>query len=211
MKRGLDIDGWVLQLPQHSDAAAEMIHDFEVKTSTLELLCSSHEKCCATFPDDTKYIGTPLPVLIMQIKNLNKFFSFDIVVEDTSGQVRTITASNKDNLIRFDSAHGRLPLRLVSGWNSVVLDLGALTRRLFNAEYKHATRCVMADVLHCMKVLFSSPSLVSFITSLCHCAAPVINPCSVHLHANCRVLRIFFADRVYKEKELPRALRIFDE
>jgi hypothetical protein len=157
-------------VPANTDAAAEMIHDFEVKTSTLELLCSSHEKCRATFPDDTKYIGTPLPVLIMQIKNLNKFFSFDVVIEDTSGQLRTITASNKDNLIRFDQQHGRVPLRLVPGWNSIVLDLGALTRRLFSAEYKHATR--------------------------------------VHLHANCRVLRVFFADKLYKERDLPYPLRL---
>lgn len=125
MKRSLDIDGWVLQLPPHSDAAAEMIHDFEVKTSALELLCSQHDKLRATFPDDFKYIGTPLPVLVLQVKNLSKFFSFDIIVEDTSGQTRTISASNKDNLIRFDALHARLPLRLVPGWNSVCARVGA--------------------------------------------------------------------------------------
>lgn len=31
----------------------------------------------------------------------------------------------------------------------------------------------------------------------------------IHLHANCRVLRIFFCDRLYKERELPSCLRLF--
>ena len=77
------------------------------------------------------------------------------------------------NLIRFEPTETRLPMRLVPGWNSVVLDLSALIRRLHHTEYKHATR--------------------------------------ITLFANCRVLRIFFCDRLYKQDELPHALRLFPE
>ena len=70
LKHTFDIEGWVISVPPKSDATVERMLDYEIKSDTLELLCSQYDKLQATFPDETKYIGTDFPLLVFQIKNV---------------------------------------------------------------------------------------------------------------------------------------------
>jgi hypothetical protein len=83
------------------------------------------------------------------------------------------TLTHTQTLVRVDPKFASMPLHLTSGWNSVVVDLAALVRRIWNCEYKHCSR--------------------------------------LNLCANTRIRRIYFCDRLYKEAELPSALKLFPE
>merc|ERR1719478_1878046 len=99
--------------------------------------------------DSTKTLGIKLPFLVMIIKNLKKYFSFEVKVLD-------------DKNIRR---------RLDEGWNQIQFNLSDFTRRAYGTNY--------------------------------------IETLQIQLHANCRIRRIYFSDRLYSEEELPPEFKLF--
>eukprot|EP00455_Lapot_gusevi_P006905 TRINITY_DN12973_c0_g1_i4.p1 TRINITY_DN12973_c0_g1~~TRINITY_DN12973_c0_g1_i4.p1 ORF type:complete len:188 (-),score=25.41 TRINITY_DN12973_c0_g1_i4:3-566(-) len=139
MKKKFDIEGWVV-LSQQNDGIVQLIHDLEVESDVLELLCSKNEHVAASFPEESKFIGTPLPFLNIQLKNLDKYVGFEVVVEDVNDVMRIIKSSNRQAAVRLNVDTISIPLKLTDGWNSIVLDLDSLLRRVFNVRYKHCIR-----------------------------------------------------------------------
>lgn len=64
-----------------------------------------------------------------------------------------------------------MPMRLDSGWNQIVLNLGDYVKRGYGTNYSET--------------------------------------CRVTVHANCRIRRIYFTDRLYSEDELPAEFKLF--
>ncbi len=45
--------------------------------------------------------------------------------------------------------------------------------------------------------------------NLCHAGTNYVETLRVQVHANCRIRRIYFSDRLYSEEELPPEFKLF--
>ena len=108
--------------------------------------------------DPSKTLGIKLPFLVMIIKNLKKYFTFEVTVLDDKDVRRRFRASNYQSTTRVKPFICTMPMRLDEGWNQIQFNLSDFTRRAYGTNYIETLR--------------------------------------VQLHANCRIRRIYFSDRL---------------
>merc|ERR1719353_2557320 len=121
--------------------------------------------------DPNKTLGIKLPFLVMIIKNLKKYFTFEVQVLDDKNIRRRFRASNYQSTTRVKPFICTMPMRLDEGWNQIQFNLSDFTRRAYGTNYIETLR--------------------------------------VQIHANCRLRRIYFSDRLYSEEELPPEFKLF--
>ncbi|EDV25493.1 uncharacterized protein TRIADDRAFT_23937 [Trichoplax adhaerens] len=122
-------------------------------------------------PNSKKFLGIKLPFLVMIIKNMNKFFTFEVQVLDDKNIRRRFRASNYQSTTRVKPFICTMPMRLDDGWNQIQFNLSDFTRRAYGTNYIETLR--------------------------------------VKIHANCRIRRVYFSDRLYSEDELPPEFKLF--
>ncbi|XP_071440806.1 cilia- and flagella-associated protein 20-like [Hetaerina americana] len=148
------------------------VSDEDAKSLVLELrgvnVATTYISCPAT-PKAT--LGIRLPFLIMIIKNLKKYFTFEIQILDDKCMKRRFRFSNYQSSTRVNPFTCSMPLGLTTSWNMVHFNLADFTRRAYGTNYIETSR--------------------------------------VQMHANCRIRRIYFADRLYTEDELPADFKLF--
>jgi hypothetical protein len=107
----------------------------------------------------------------MIIKNLKKYFTFEVQVLDDKNVRRRFRASNYQSTTRVKPFICTMPMRLDEGWNQIQFNLGDFTRRAYGTNYIETLR--------------------------------------VQIHANCRIRRVYFSDRLYTEDELPPDFKLY--
>eukprot|EP00897_Mesotaenium_endlicherianum_P008613 jgi/Mesen1/7780/ME000408S06892 len=148
------------------------VTDDDIQSSVLEVLgtnLSANYISCPADPGAT--LGIKLPFLVMIVKNVHKYFSFEVQVLDDKNVRRRFRASNYQATTRVKPYICTMPMRLEEGWNQVQFNLADFTRRAYGTSYTETLR--------------------------------------VQVHANCRVRRIYFSDRLYAEDELPPEFKLF--
>ncbi|XP_055353496.1 cilia- and flagella-associated protein 20-like [Paramacrobiotus metropolitanus] len=148
------------------------ITDEDVQSLVLELASPNVSTCWIACPaDDKKSLGIKLPFLVMIVKNLEKYFTFEIQIIDDKGIRRRFRASNFQVEARVKPFICTMPMRLDDGWNQVQFNLADFVRRAYGTNYVETIR--------------------------------------ITVHANCRLRRIYFADRLYSEDEVPHEFKLF--
>ena len=152
------------------------ITDADIQSSVLEIIGSNVSTTYISCPQQekgkqAKVLGIKLPFLVMIIKNLKKYFTFEVQVMDDKGVRRRFRASNYQSTTRVKPFICTMPMRLDDGWNQIQFNLSDFTRRAYGTNY--------IETLH------------------------------VQIHANCRIRRIYFSDRLYSEEELPPEFKLF--
>jgi hypothetical protein len=123
-----------------------------------------------------------------------------------------------------------MPMRLDEGWNQIQFNLSDFTRRAYGAWWWAASLCNRASGR-----VASLPAPVCMQSMYAHAATPLsrhspscdsptradplyfprdagtnyIETLRVQVHANCRIRRIYFSDRLYSEEELPPEFKLF--
>ncbi|XVF08847.1 hypothetical protein REPUB_Repub07fG0039200 [Reevesia pubescens] len=147
-------------------------HDDDIQSNVLEIIGSNIQSTYITCPaDPAATLGIKLPFLVMIVKNLKKYFSFEIQILDDKNVRRRFRASNFQAVTRVKPYICTMPLRLDEGWNQIQLNLADYTRRAYGTNYVETLR--------------------------------------VQVHANCRLRRIYFSDRLYSEEELPPEFKLY--
>ncbi|KAK3025310.1 hypothetical protein RJ639_044441 [Escallonia herrerae] len=163
------------------------MQDDDIQSNVLEIVGSNVQSTYITCPaDPAATLGIKLPFLVMIVKNVKKYFTFEIQVLDDKNVRRRFRASNYQVYIsvaikgfhfsfqavtRVKPFICTMPLRLDEGWNQIQLNLADYTRRAYGTNYVETLR--------------------------------------VQVHANCRLRRIYFADRLYSEEELPPEFKLY--
>jgi hypothetical protein len=148
------------------------ITDQDIQSSVLEIMGTNVSTNYITCPaDPKKTLGIKLPFLVMIIKNLKKYFTFEVQVLDDKNVRRRFRASNYQSTTRVKPFICTMPMRLDEGWNQIQFNLSDFTRRAYGTNYIETLR--------------------------------------VQIHANCRIRRIYFSDRLYSEEELPPEFKLF--
>ncbi|RYR32459.1 hypothetical protein Ahy_A10g047027 isoform A [Arachis hypogaea] len=159
--------------------------DEDIQSNVLEIVGSNIQSTYITCPaDPAATLGIKLPFLVMIVKNLKKYFTFEIQILDDKNVRRRFRASNfqlgipSDELFCMLQAVTRvkpyictMPLRMDDGWNQIQLNLADFTKRAYGTNYMETLR--------------------------------------VQVHANCRLRRIYFSDRLYSEEELPPEFKLY--
>ncbi|XP_071612577.1 cilia- and flagella-associated protein 20-like isoform X2 [Heliangelus exortis] len=148
------------------------ITDNDIRSLVLEIAGTNVSTTYITCPDDPKEtLGIKLPFLVMIIKNLKKYFTFEVQVLDDKNVRRRFRASNYQSTTRVNPFSCTMPLRLDDGWNQIQFNLSDFTRRAYGTNYIETLR--------------------------------------VQIHANCRIRRVYFSDRLYSEDELPAEFKLY--
>ncbi|XP_037951043.1 cilia- and flagella-associated protein 20-like [Teleopsis dalmanni] len=148
------------------------ITDNDIQSLVLEIVGTNVSTTFITCPPDPKKtLGIKLPFLVMIIKNLKKYFTFEVQVLDDKNVRRRFRASNYQSTTRVKPFICTMPMRLDDGWNQIQFNLSDFTRRAYGTNYVETLR--------------------------------------VQIHANCRIRRIYFSDRLYSEDELPPEFKLF--
>lgn len=148
------------------------IQDEDIQSNVLEIVGSNVQTTYITCPADlSATLGIKLPFLVLIVKDLKKYFTFEIQILDDKNVRRRFRASNFQAVTRVKPFICTMPLRLDEGWNQIQLNLADYTRRAYGTNYVETLR--------------------------------------VQVHAKCRLRRIYFADRLYSEEELPPEFKLY--
>ena len=122
--------------------------------------------------DPCKTLGIKLPFLVMIIKNLKKYFTFEVQVSvlflfavlpmmvcvqvlDDKNVKRRFRASNYQSTTRVKPFICTMPMRLDEGWNQIQFNLSDFTRRAYGTNYIEThrvqvanDRCIYTAVVH---------------------------------------------------------------
>jgi len=148
------------------------ITDPDIQSSVIEIMGTNVSTNYIICPSDAKQtLGIKLPFLVMILKNVKKYFTFEVQVLDDKNVKRRFRASNYQSTTRVKPFICTMPMRLDEGWNQIQFNLSDFTRRAYGTNY--------------------------------------IETCKVQIHANCRIRRIYFSDRLYSEEELPPEFKLF--
>ncbi|KAL9260213.1 Cilia- and flagella-associated protein 20-like protein [Drosera capensis] len=146
--------------------------DEDIQSNVLEIVGSKIQSVYITCPaDPAATLGIKLPFLVMIVKNLKKYFTFEIQILDDKNVRRRFRASNYQAVTRVEPYICTMPLKMDDGWNQIQLNLSDFTRRAYGTNYVETLR--------------------------------------VQVHANCRLRRIYFSDRLYSEEELPAEFKLY--
>ncbi|KAF1885544.1 hypothetical protein Lal_00029433, partial [Lupinus albus] len=163
-----------LQIWDKEDGHVKRPHDEDIQSDVLEIIGSNIQSTYITCPaDPAATLGIKLPFLVMIVKNLKKYFTFEIQVLDDKNVRRRFRASNFQAVTRVKPYICTMPLRMDEGWNQIQFNLADFTKRAYGTNYVETLR--------------------------------------VQVHANCRLRRIYFSDRLYSEEELPPEFKLNHE
>ncbi|CAG8469740.1 6494_t:CDS:2 [Cetraspora pellucida] len=157
---------------KHEESHVSRVTDEDIHSIVIEVVSPNVATTYITCPAQlNRTLGIKLPILVLIVKNLKKYFTFEVQVMDDKNVKRRFRASNFQAVTRVKPYICTMPMRLDEGWNQVQFNLADFTRRAYSTNYVETLR--------------------------------------VQIHANCRLRRIYFADRVYAEEELPPEMKLW--
>ena len=103
------------------------VTDQDIQSLIIEITGSNVATTYITCPCNPRLsLGIKLPYLVMIVKNLKKFFSFEIEILDDKGVKRRFRSSNYQTVTRVRDQICSMPLRLDEGWNQITFNLTRL-------------------------------------------------------------------------------------
>lgn len=109
---------------------------------------------------------------------------------------RRFRASNYQSTTRVKPFICTMPMRLDDGWNQIQFNLSDFTRRAYGTNY-----------IETLRVQVSAPWRLIYVSHIC-CIFTIYVFLS-QIHANCRIRRVYFSDRLYSEDELPAEFKLY--
>ncbi|CAJ0834087.1 22154_t:CDS:2 [Entrophospora sp. SA101] len=156
----------------YQESHVTCIIDEDINSMVIEITSPNVATTYITCPAQlNRTLGIKLPILVFIVKNMKKYFTFEVQILDDKNIKRRFRASNYQSVTRVKPYICTMPMRLDEGWNQIQFNLADFTRRAYSTNYVETSR--------------------------------------VQIHANCRLRRVYFADRIYAEEELPPEMKLW--
>ncbi|KAG0340383.1 Cilia- and flagella-associated protein 20 [Podila humilis] len=147
------MDGAVAQV---QEPHIEFVIDETLNSQVLELVSTHLPSTFITTPSlATRTLGIKLPILVLLVKNLGKYWSFEVTVLDDRGERRRFRASNFQTVTRVKPFITTMPLRMDAGWNQIQLNLADYTKRAYGTTYTETLRITIHANCRLRRVYFS--------------------------------------------------------
>ncbi|KCV69240.1 hypothetical protein H696_04657 [Fonticula alba] len=150
----------------HESASVKLTQDALIRSRVLEILtpegCPSAALVTTSIscpPGPGQSIGIRLPFLTIQVKNLNRYFSFEVEVEDDQGVVRRFRCSNFNTTTRVKEYICTMPLLLDAGWNIVKIDLAQMVRCVYGTQFTEVRSITIHPNCLLRRIFFSDKNI----------------------------------------------------
>ncbi|KAG0093076.1 hypothetical protein BGZ92_007551 [Podila epicladia] len=141
---------------QVQEPHVEFMIDETLNSQVLELLSTHLPSTFITTPSlATRTLGIKLPILVFLVKNLGKYWSFEVTILDDRGEKRRFRASNFQTTTRVKPYITTMPLRMDPGWNQIQLNLADYTKRAYGTAYAETLRITIHANCRLRRVYFS--------------------------------------------------------
>ena len=121
----------VLLLFQVQNGHIKRITDNDIQSLVIEIVGTNVSTTFITCPEEPKKVlGIKLPFLVMIIKNLKKYFTFEVQVLDDKNVKRRFRASNYQSTTRVKPFICTMPMRLDDGWNQIQVNTASCCQTL---------------------------------------------------------------------------------
>lgn len=129
------------------------ITDEDIKSLVLEIKSSNVSTTYITCPKINKSLGIKLKHFVMIVKNIDRFFTFEVEIIDDTQIKRRFRGSNFQSQTKVMDFVCSMPLRLQSGWNHINLDLADYTKRAYGTNYVETSR-VTVNANCCLRRIY---------------------------------------------------------
>jgi len=138
------------------NGSIKRITDEDIQSLVIEISGANVSTTFITCPADPRQsLGIKLPYLVMIVKNLNKYFSFEVEIMDDKQVKRRFRASNFQSVTRVKHFICTMPLRLDEGWNQVGFNLSDFTKRAYGTNYVETVRVTINANCRLRRIYFS--------------------------------------------------------
>lgn len=132
------------------------ITDSEISSCVIEVMGSNVATTYITCPKNPKQtLGIKLPYLVMLIKNMQKYFSFEVTILDDKNIKRRFRASNYQTTTRVKPFVCTMPMKLDRGFNQIQFNLSDFTRRAYGTNYLETLRVQIHCSCRIRRVFFT--------------------------------------------------------
>lgn len=131
------------------------ITDDDIKSLVLEIKSSNVSTTFITCPKVNMSLGIKLNHFVMIVKNMDKFFSFELEILDDTQTKRRFRASNFQSQTRVKDFICTMPLKLDSGWNHININLSDFTKRAYGSNYVETIRITVNANCRLRRIYFS--------------------------------------------------------
>lgn len=129
--------------------------DNEVNSIVLEIVSTNVAVTYITCPKNNQTLGIKLPFLVMIVKNLKRYFSFEITVLDDKNMRRRFKISNFQSTTKIKPFCTTMPIGLAGGWNQIQFNLADFTRRAYSSQYVETLRVQVNANVRIRRIYFS--------------------------------------------------------
>ena len=145
-----------------SNGYVKRITDFEMQSSVIEICGANVSTCFLTCPSNPKQtLGVKMPFLVLLIKYLKKYFTFEVQVIDDKNVKRRFRASNYHSNTRVKPFICTIPMKLDEGWNQIHFNLTDFTRRAYGTNYLETLRVQIHANCRIRRIYFTDQLLSS--------------------------------------------------
>ena len=138
------------------------ITDFEMQSSVIEICGANVSTCFLSCPSNPKQtLGVKMPFLVLLIKYLKKYFTFEVQVIDDKNVKRRFRASNYKSNTRVKPFICTIPMKLDEGWNQIHFNLTDFTRRAYGTNYLETLRVQIHANCRIRRIYFTDQLLSS--------------------------------------------------
>ncbi|EDX15995.1 GD11616 [Drosophila simulans] len=107
------------------------IYDEDIKSLVLEIMGSNVSTTFIHCPSECKeQLGIKLPFLVLLIKNMHKYFCFEVKIQDDQRFMRRFRVSNFQSKTSVKPFCTAMPMGMSPGWNQIQFNLADFTRVL---------------------------------------------------------------------------------
>lgn len=137
------------------NGVVKRIQDEEIKSLVLEITSSNVSTTYITCPKFNKSLGIKLRHFHMIVKNMDRYFSFEIEILDDTQTKRRFRSSNYQTQTRVKDFICTMPLKLDSGWNNISINLSDFTKRAYGTNYQETCRVTVNANCRLRRIYFS--------------------------------------------------------
>ncbi|GJP46243.1 hypothetical protein CLOM_g5551 [Closterium sp. NIES-68] len=140
---------------EEGEGTIKRVTDPDIQSSAIELLSPNIRTTLISCPPDpSAALGIKLPFLVLVLKPLDRFLSFEVTLMDDKNVKRRFRASNYQSTTRVRPFICTMPLRLEAGWNSLLFNLADFTRRAYGTGYVETLRVAVHASCRLRRIYF---------------------------------------------------------
>ncbi|CAK1584681.1 unnamed protein product [Parnassius mnemosyne] len=129
--------------------------DQDIKSTVLEIGGTNISTTYISCPKGNQVLGITMPFLVMIVKNLKKYFSFEVTILDDTGTRRRFRVSNFQSTTQILPLCTVMPIVLADDWNQIQFNLAEFTRRAYNKQFVEIQKLKINANIRLRRVYFT--------------------------------------------------------